>query len=73
MKKLKLQLDGLRVESFETVKKERAERGTVRGHLDSTCATCPQCAAEPYVVNGDPLYAPGIDTHVWFSCCAECF
>ena len=34
MKKLKLELDTLRVQSFATVAGVRGERGTVRGHYD---------------------------------------
>ena len=52
MSKLRLDLDALRVESFETVAGAAAERGTVRAHDDSldpggpsrgaTCGlTCP--------------------------------
>lgn len=39
MKKLDLSIDELRVESFETTKKEGKEQGTVYGHhhSDSTC------------------------------------
>jgi hypothetical protein len=44
MKKLSLNLDTLRVDSFETVPATRAQRGTVRG----------------YVSNADCLTEPGI-------------
>ncbi|HYW11598.1 MAG TPA: pinensin family lanthipeptide [Longimicrobium sp.] len=38
MKKLKLTVDALRVESFETAEAEVEQRGTVRGNAsDSTC------------------------------------
>ena len=46
MKKIALDLAHLRVESFETVAAERAERGTVHGHwsqmgtCDGRVATC---------------------------------
>ena len=35
MRKLKLDLDGLQVESFETLKAPAAKRGTVRGAADT--------------------------------------
>ena len=68
MKKLKLEIDALRVESFDTVKKKAGARGTVRGHLDEsscgevcTCATCPdENTFVPFVVAADPLFAAGI-------------
>ena len=44
MKKLKLELDALAVESFESVAPESA-RGTVQGHL---VPTNPWCAANSY-------------------------
>ena len=68
MKKLKLEIDALRVESFDTVKKEDGARGTVRGHVHSSCGevcTC-DCIDEntsfvPFAaVAGDPLFAPAI-------------
>lgn len=38
MKKLKLTVDALRVESFQTAEQESEQRGTVRGNAsDSTC------------------------------------
>lgn len=40
MKKLELELDGLKVETFETG--EAAGGGTVRGY-DSTCSNQPTC------------------------------
>lgn len=52
MKKISLQLDSMRVESFETTSAAAAPRGTVKGHAsDSTCferyCTCdsanPEC------------------------------
>lgn len=46
MKKIRLKIDALRVESFPTVEKGD-EQGTVRGHEDSwgCSATCYSCAA----------------------------
>lgn len=46
MNKLKLDLDGLQVETFETAAADGAERGTVHGHYsqrgtcDGRAATC---------------------------------
>ena len=76
MKKLKLELDALTVESFETVRKERAARGTVRGHVDSscgqvcTCASCPDENTFPQMVafGADPLFAAIVETDQPNSC-----
>jgi hypothetical protein len=45
MKKLSLQLDELRVESFETSTAERSARGTVHGNLAT--ASCPGYSCAP--------------------------
>lgn len=48
MRKLKLDLDSLRVDSFETNDEEKVPRGTVRGHVDYTnpivCDTAVDCS-----------------------------
>jgi len=38
MRKLKLNLDGLTVESFQTLSEGGAQRGTVEAHLSQVCA-----------------------------------
>jgi hypothetical protein len=45
MKKLSLQMDELRVETFETEAAARDARGTVRGNLDT--ASCPGVSCAP--------------------------
>ena len=39
MKKIRLDVDALRVESFPTAKQDGAARGTVRGHTGVDCGT----------------------------------
>jgi hypothetical protein len=54
MKKLKLGLDELRVESFTTAKPEEM-RGTVNGRIDTSCGercTC-DCPDENTVITGE--------------------
>lgn len=51
MNKLKLRMDDLRVESFETLARGADARGTVRGHEPSvhcsnTCTANPDCTLE---------------------------
>jgi hypothetical protein len=40
MKKIRLDLDGLTVETFATTKDDEARRGTVRGHLSAYYELC---------------------------------
>lgn len=57
MKKVKLELDELNVESFPTGTPEPAGEGTVQGRAAATrasacasaCATCANCSSYPYV------------------------
>lgn len=71
MKKLKLTVDALRVESFETAEAELEQRGTVRGNAsDSTCIeracgcagdtewdiTCGTCKYDETCYNGCPTH-----------------
>ena len=59
MKKLRLKLDALEVQTFETDELRKALRGTVNGAIDTqTCRiSCPECSG-PYCEPGDPSY-PG--------------
>lgn len=83
MRKLKLELDDIQVESFETNRLE-AERGTVRGHVsianpctgqcdtvnDATCdpeAGCTNTAAGDYTCIATNC-ADQCSTGVWCSC-----
>jgi hypothetical protein len=56
MKKLTLQLDDLRVESFETVA-EAEVRGTVHGRDDNTAGSVPSCCR---TCDGDPTCFTGL-------------
>ncbi len=71
MKKLKLTVDALRVESFETADEEMEQRGTVHGNAsDSTCierrcqcfertdwdVTCGTCGIEPTCDSACPTH-----------------
>lgn len=61
MNKLRLHLEDLAVESFDTVRGRQAERGTVRGNDACCCCCCPCCCTgavscggtcDPSVCNG---------------------
>jgi hypothetical protein len=46
MKKLKLQLDELTVESFATSEELAAKAGTVHGHISLPSCSCVQCGTD---------------------------
>lgn len=69
MHKLKLELEALRVESFETTRDEGG-RGTVQIHLRlSDYGTCPPVEPQPYVTE-NPADCPA--TAYDYTCAASC-
>jgi hypothetical protein len=69
MKKLGLKLDELQVESFE-VEKQVAGRGTVRGHEDTSPATCRfSCiCVDTVYTNNDPTCGLSCDCESRVAC-----
>ncbi|HSU14765.1 hypothetical protein [Longimicrobium sp.] len=63
MDKLRLELDGLKVESFEASAGARA-KGTVRGYDDSVCSQGYTCGAAS---RGEETYEQEINTR--YACC----
>ena len=59
MKKLQLNLDALRVDSFET-SKELEARGTVRGHVETSCGEPCTCDCEATTGGGFTIAAPAV-------------
>lgn len=69
MKKLRLTLEALRVDSFDTAVTERT-RGTVRGRGSDSenCETATWC--ETYIASNCWPYCPSAETCAW-SCACE--
>jgi hypothetical protein len=57
MRKLKLEVDALEVQTFVTSGRD-SERGTVQGN-DYSEYTCPACSDNPYCKSGDARYPGG--------------
>jgi hypothetical protein len=67
MKKLKLALDALRVESFQANTDAASERGTVRAHSDACDTGGELCTENGYATCGVPCRQP-IYTYDWDAC-----
>ena len=48
MRKIRLDVDALKVESFETAKRDGADRGTVRANATGVQTHCDHCLSGPY-------------------------
>jgi hypothetical protein len=66
MRKIKLDVDTLRVESFDTAEQDAEQRGTVRGNFTRYGGTCvqtqcgAQCPSGPNPCEGSYAFTDGI-------------